>query len=297
MSSSSSDDTAHTESEEGGGSQPPEPARPARHAGEAGSGKAKEKKRVGFASDGRQNRNPEGLTVSVGHASLRSAAPDSGEDRFYASDSPNAGSSSLAPAQIAGNRQSFNREELTAALTEILAPELTKTRTPPAARPVLRKHSSYSGPETEPSDPAIRSEAEASRIGLTAWLTRLKRLHQPGAGLASEEDVSRETSTPLGSSGFASATGINHGAVTTGFNMQSASSAGARPRALSGLHDVAQNLVRMHSLRKTAEAMPQEVVFTSGIETPVPDDLEYVPRPQAYRGRCPWQSPQAVWLR
>ena len=123
--------------------------------------KAKEKKKVGFAGD-RQHRP----TGSVEHKTYQTTpfnqtTPNEQQGFDYFS-SPGSEGDHTSPGprfNIPGNRDSFNKDELAAALAEILKPELQGSGGPSRPRPVLRKQTVVNSP-VEMTKPR-RSEVEA----------------------------------------------------------------------------------------------------------------------------------------
>ncbi|KAL2262491.1 hypothetical protein VTK26DRAFT_1172 [Humicola hyalothermophila] len=256
----------------GGQDSPPQDSSsPPRDSGRPRPPKGKEKKRVGFASD----RQPQ----TSGYQSSSILTPEETQtgagDYFSYTPSPYSGAST--PVEAIAHRDSFNREEVAAALAHILESEQLASPPGPAGpskpRPVLRKSTTHS-PSIEEIHPAPhKSEVEAKN--------RADRLaYSVGT---SSVPVSRRTSLDSDAG-----TEPDKGALLD----QSTTSVARGPAPGSGFDDPrrrrnaqleADHLVRRHTRRKSP-LLHSFVTPSSGTATPVEPDEEYVPRPEKYRG-------------
>ncbi|KAH8894310.1 DUF1212-domain-containing protein [Thozetella sp. PMI_491] len=278
MSSSTSQEQSDAPRTTDGDEARPERAPRGAHAATA---VGKEKKRVGFVNDqlagGAQSRVLDPPRAAEPQASLPSSQDH--DDYFSNSDHSEANSLSTTPIglDVPGNRESFNREELTAALTRILTPDLH-----PAGLQDQRVAShQHTGADTSGSGGLggrLKSESEA-KDRADRLASALKSSTAGHDSLADEDAGPRRASGAFLGAAFAS-----------GHESLGKSSIGRRNGAVPRLRGsaktqaTAQNLVRIHSTRKTVGPVAQEARSVSGTATPVADDVEYVPRPQTYRG-------------
>ncbi|KAJ9133001.1 Pheromone-regulated membrane protein 10 [Pleurostoma richardsiae] len=233
----------------------------------ANGGKGKEKKRVGFLSD----RQP----------------PASSDDyfSFVADGGGNSSGGTPGALETPGDRDSFNRAELTSALEKILKPEHHAGPIPLTfPRPALRKQTAPESPAAQVPDQPLRSEIEARH--------RADRLAVAvGSGLASRNSLDMEDSPSVTS--FAGDQALLGDDTSTEALVQPHGPSAAETQ--SGLRfrrraqEAASELVRTHTVKKSDSSIPILGNFEggparSGTATPVAHDLEYVPRPTKYRG-------------
>ncbi|KAK5658971.1 hypothetical protein OQA88_1790 [Cercophora sp. LCS_1] len=230
------------------------------------SDKGKEKKKVEFISgSGQRGSNLPSFVVTP--------TEEFGDEYFSRNDID-----APSPLQSPSNRDSFNKAELTAALKMILQPEHHSGHVPPSKpRPVLRKQTALEGSVGLHSEPH-RSEVEAkNRADRLAYAVGTSSA--PGSSRASQEDVESGVNTPF--DGDALLDGRPRG---EGRNKNSteghSDSEGLRPHHA---HEVANRLVRSHTRRRSPLSQPHTAP-RSGTATPIPDDSEYVPRPEKYKG-------------
>ncbi|KAH7634505.1 hypothetical protein B0T09DRAFT_388470 [Sordaria sp. MPI-SDFR-AT-0083] len=250
--------------------------------------KGKEKKRVGFLSDRppAQAGGPPAPQVVVTPDGQEYAAED------YFSSPINEYDFATTPpthsfATQGTKRDSFNKDEITAALAEILRPELHiqgSSAHPVRPRPVLRKNTTVPNPQPDMLKPPHRSEVEARNradklahaVG-TSSAGASRRSSLAGNDTDSGDEATLNGNVPaIGTS------------VSRDFEAQEQDDSHSL-RARRKSQQVANDLVRNHTRRISAfNALnrPQTAVSThaSGATTPVPHDLDYVPRPEKYRG-------------
>ena len=230
--------------------------------------KGKEKKKVGFASDSQASENPLGSPLHLTPNDPQPHTPT--QDYFSLTPSPYSGPST--PVHHDGHRRpSVDDAELFAAVAEYFERENPGSPAGPSRpRPVLRK------PTTNPSSadmptPPHRSEVEAK--------DRADRLAY-SVGTASVP-VSRRTSVDS-AVGTADQDGLLGSTAATSQDFAPpGNSDNLRPRRHAQFE--ADQLVRRHTRRKS----PLMQAFRpprSGTSTPVEHDLEYVPRPEKYKG-------------
>lgn len=232
------------------------------------AGKTKEKKRVGFLNDQQSQAGP--VAASQNQDDYFSMSPPQGS---------RGGTPGDGPLDSPGNRDSFNRAELTSALEKILQPE-HHLGPLPFPRPALRKQTVPEHPTEALYDQPLRSEVEARN--------RANRL-----AISVESANQSRTSIDLDE--------YSPGALTPAFTADpilddeldghaetSALTGGAELRQRRGAREVANDLVRTHTRRRNAISVAPSPGYESGARsgtaTPVAHDLEYVPRPQKYRG-------------
>ncbi|KAK4167175.1 hypothetical protein QBC43DRAFT_9045 [Cladorrhinum sp. PSN259] len=257
----------------------------------------KEKKKVGFASGTRLQPEDDGENVQVGapaagpsKSQYYNITPTESEMPFQdyfspRSPSPNAFLSPEA-AKSPTKRDSFNRDQLAEALARILEPEhLSGPASPPAQgtqghqgpsrpRPVLRKPPPLP-PAPGDSGTLHRSEVEAkNRADRLAYAVGTSSVPVSRRGSADDSGVR----TPLDQD-----TLLDNSATSTHDFAPSGDSENLRSRR--NPQQEADRLVRTHTRRKS----PLFQSFTpasgrSGTSTPIEDDIEYVPRPEKYKG-------------
>ncbi|KAJ4297354.1 hypothetical protein N0V88_004272 [Collariella sp. IMI 366227] len=233
--------------------------------------KGKEKKRVGFASD--KQPLPQGNTALGSPFHLTPNEPQSAaQDYFSYTPSPYSNASTPgndAPAQ----RESFNRDELAAALRQILYAEQGSSPAGPSRpRPVLRKSTAVPAPADLPMTP-LKSEVEAKNradrlaysVGTSSVPASRRASFSSDVGTAADQDALLNDSSATIAQDFA----------------PPGASENLRPRKKARLE--AEQLVRSHTRRKSP-LIQSFVPSRSGTATPVDHDLEYVPRPDKYKG-------------
>ncbi|KAJ4417077.1 hypothetical protein N0V85_002013 [Neurospora sp. IMI 360204] len=249
--------------------------------------KGKEKKRVGFLSDRppAQAGGPPAPQVVVTPDGQEYAAHD------YFSSPINDYDFATTPPHPFGppaKRDSFNRDEVTAALAEILRPELhnqDSSAHPVRPRPVLRKNTTtVPDPQPDMLKPPHRSEVEARN--------RADKLaHAVGTSSAG---VSRRSSFTGNDDDSGDEATLNGNVPPIGISISRDFEAQEQDdshslRARRKSQQVANELVRNHTRRMSAFnalTRPQTALSTtvSGATTPIPHDVDYVPRPDKYRG-------------
>ena len=246
--------------------------------------KGKEKKKVGFAGDattssrvvlspGPSQRTP---TITIAH-------DGQGPDDYF-SVQVNPGSNGLTTPsglEIAGNRESFNRDELTAALAKILQPEHHGGPLP-LPRPVLRKNTTLGSPVRSYALPH-RSEVEA-RNRADRLAVAIGSASAPASRRSSFDADETRLGSPSGSPNL-----VGRDTRLQGVDSYDLLLPGSQPdqdiNGRNGAQEVASELVRSHTRRGgRRESQPKPPVPRSGTATPVAHDLEYVPRPAIYRG-------------
>ncbi|KAK3989951.1 hypothetical protein QBC44DRAFT_76884 [Cladorrhinum sp. PSN332] len=258
--------------------------------------RGKEKKRVGFASGTRLQPGDDG-NVIAGPSQSNNVSPTDSEiavqDYFsFRSPSPNAFLSPEA-ARSPTKRDSFNRDQLAAALAMILEPEnLSGPASPPSQgpqrpqghqspsipRPVLRKPPPLPPAPGDTGTPH-RSEVEAkNRADRLAYAVGTSSVPVSRRGSADESG----TRTPLDQDNLLDNAGATSTTSTHDFApFDNSENLKNRRNA----QQEADRLVRTHTRRKS----PLFQSFTpaggrSGTSTPIEDDVEYVPRPDKYKG-------------
>ncbi|KAK4231083.1 hypothetical protein QBC38DRAFT_533741 [Podospora fimiseda] len=259
--------------------------------------KGKEKKRVGFASGTRLQSGDDDDDNEVGGPSQsNNVSPtdsDTGAQDYFSprSPSPNTFLSPEAAARSPTKRDSFNREQLAAALAMILEPEnlsgpaspLSRgpprplgNQSPSMPRPVLRKPPPLP-PAPEDTGALHRSEVEAkNRADRLAYAVGTSSVPVSRRGSADASGVQ----SPLDQDSLLdkSQQGTNTQDFAPFDNTENL-------RMRRNAQHEADRLVRSHTRRKS----PLFQSFTpatgrSGTSTPIEDDLEYVPRPEKYKG-------------
>ncbi|KAK4132027.1 DUF1212-domain-containing protein [Trichocladium antarcticum] len=227
--------------------------------------RGREKKKVGFASDNQPQ------TTSFPSSSYLTPDESQGAFQDYFSYTPSPYSNASTPRQGDGpaRRDSFDREKVTAALTQILSSERESSPGPSKPRPVLRKPTALSSPVDIPTAP-LRSEVEAKH--------RADRLAY-SVGTASSP-ISRRPSFEF-EHGTGEALRDRSTASIAQDSEAPVNSDTIQPRKKAQLE--ADNLVRNHTRRKSplihSFAAPR-----SGTATPVEHDVDYVPQPDKYKG-------------
>lgn len=227
--------------------------------------RGREKKKVGFASDNQPQ------TTSFPSSSYLTPDESQGAFQDYFSYTPSPYSNASTPRQGDGpaRRDSFDREKVTAALTQILSSERESSPGPSKPRPVLRKPTALSSPVDLPTAP-LRSEVEAKH--------RADRLAY-SVGTASSP-ISRRPSFDF-EHGTGEAPRDRSTASIAQDSEAAVNSDTIQPRKKAQLE--ADNLVRSHTRRKSplihSFAAPR-----SGTATPVEHDVDYVPQPDKYKG-------------
>ena len=230
--------------------------------------KGKEKKRVGFATDA---GGPAGNGTTPNEPQFAS------QDYFNLSPASDTVPPSPIRTESPSKRESFNKAELTAALTKILKPEHHGgPAVPSKPRPVLRKHSAVESPaDAELVSVPLRSEREAKdRADRLAYAVGTS-----SAPVSSRNSLDMSESglqTPFAGDGLLGGSGL-------GRPMEVADSADSGDLRRRGAHHVANQLVRTHTRRATPLSQPYTFP-RSGTATPVPHDSEYVPRPEKFKG-------------
>ena len=229
--------------------------------------KGKEKKRVGFASD----RQPQGS----GFASSSFLTPEEAQNAAdYFSYTPSPYSNGSTPIQGVAHRDSFNREEVAAALAHILSAERPPSPAGPSKpRPVLRKSTALSSPVDIPTAAPHRSEVEAKNradrlaysVGTSSVPVSRRGSFDSDTGTIFDQDGLLDRSTATVAQDFAPPTNPDN----------------LRPRRKAQLE--ADQLVRTHTRRKSP-LLQSFLPPRSGTVTPVEHDLEYVPQPDKYKG-------------
>lgn len=232
--------------------------------------KGKEKKRVGFASDTRQLQ-------AANLASPPYLTPDpsqpAGQDYFSYTPSPYSNGSTPVQGDGPANRDSFNREELAAALAQILNPEERGSQaTPSKPRPVLRKSTALQSPADIPTTPH-RSEVEAKNradrlaysVGTSSVPVSRRGSIDSDATTAPDEEALLDRSPAAMASDSEAADGLES----------------QKPQKSAQLE--ADHLVRRHT-RRRSPLIQSSRPPRSGTATPVEHDVEYVPKPEKYRG-------------
>jgi uncharacterized membrane protein YjjP (DUF1212 family) len=241
-----------------------------------GSDKSKGKKRVGFANDAEKRGEFYGSPFQTPNESQQAAqdyfslSPDQGHDGQGGSPVRNEASRS---------RDSLNEASLKAALSTIFDSEYGGGRgpVPPIKpRPVLRKNTLLDSPgDLNPS----RSEAEAkNRADRLAY--DVGTSSAPVSVRSSVDLNASGADTPIDGDALLDVPEHNRGVQTHDF----ASEGGAQGlRSRKGAHQAANHLVRTHT--RHISPLSQPATFPrSGIATPIPDDVEYVPQPDKYKG-------------
>ncbi|KAK0670996.1 hypothetical protein QBC41DRAFT_63251 [Cercophora samala] len=248
--------------------QSPPPEQPVNDPQPSTSNKGKEKKKVGFTSEVTAGPSQPGYYYGT-----PTPTDQETEARDYFSLSP-----SPSPSPTDGhnaNRDSVNREQLAAALAEILKPEHLSGPVPPSKpRPVLRKSTPLLAVPESPAT-QLQSEIEAKN--------RADRLaYSVGTGSAPTSRRSSAELTELGEEPSKDREGLlgrSDIAQTHDFALPTNDES---LRYRRNAHQEADRLVRTHTRRKS----PLMHSFTprSGTATPVDHDLEYIPRPDKYKG-------------
>jgi len=235
-----------------------------------GSERGKEKKRVGFASD---TEHQGGFYGSPFHTPNE---PQGNALDYFSVSPANDNDRGLSPLRDPDpmGPESFNKAAVTAALTAIFKPgEDGSPVAPSKPRPVLRKKTLIGHPGDLMSAPH-RSEVEAKN--------RADRLaYAVGTSSAPASERTSLESSPFDGDALlgvpdAGTTGANPNGFAATEN-----SDGLRPR--KGAQQAANDLVRTHTRHLSPLSQPFQFP-QSGTATPIPDDVEYVPRPEKYKG-------------
>ncbi|KAK0730170.1 hypothetical protein B0H67DRAFT_474824 [Lasiosphaeris hirsuta] len=248
---------------------------PQQNVGNPLSRRAREKKKVGFASDNESQdpTNPFLVTPEPQQFSQDYFSFSPGGDT-------NASSTPMATEGGPAKRDSFNKDELTAALAEILQPEHHGGTAPPSLpRPVLRRPMNADSPPSDISNAVPHwSEVEAkNRADRLAFAVGSSLA--PASRRGSLDGVESGMSTPFDREALLSEP---EGVGTNSHDVSSAqNSSGLRVR--KGAQQAATDLVRRHARRATP-LMHQLAFPRSGTATPVSDDLENIPHPEKYKG-------------
>ncbi|KAL2015875.1 hypothetical protein VTK56DRAFT_4672 [Thermocarpiscus australiensis] len=226
------------------------------------SSKGKEKKKVGFASDRQLQPGNLASPSYLTPEDPRTAA----HDYFSYTPSPYSNESTPVYPDEPAKRESFNSEAVAAALAQILNSQQGGTSAGPSKpRPVLRKSTTLPSSPDVPTAP-LRSEVEAKY--------RADRL----AYSVGTSSVPASTRASLDSQAETDA-GFDRDALLD--KSKTADSDVLEPRKKA--QQEADKLVRRHT-RRRSPLIQSSVTSESGTATPVDHDLEYVPRPQRYRG-------------
>ncbi|KAM7222509.1 Protein of unknown function (DUF1212) domain containing protein [Rhypophila decipiens] len=174
----------------------------------------------------------------------------------------------------AGNRDSFNKDELAAALSKILQPEHHGGPSRPNPRPAIRKHTRV-GSDIEMATTPHRSELEArNRADRLAHAVGTSSV--PPSGRSSPDQLESGMQTPFDGDSLLPVPPKAPGLFS-----------GLRSR--KGAHQTAKDLVRTHTRRGRLNPMGESSTGlisggVSGTATPVLEDIEYVPRPEKFKG-------------
>ncbi|KAK0632673.1 hypothetical protein B0T14DRAFT_490990 [Immersiella caudata] len=237
------------------------------------SDKSKEKKRVGFASNTEDRGEYYGSPFQTPIESQQPA-----QDYFSISpDSDHGRGVSPVRNEASRSRDSFNEASLKAALTNIFDSEYGGGSNPIAPRkprPVLRKHTLLDSPgDLNPSRSEVEAKNRADRLAYDVGTSSAP------VSIRSSIDLSG-TDTPFDGDALLDVPGHGRGTQTHDF-ASAADASGLRPR--KGAHQAANNLVRTHT--RHISPLSQPATFPrSGTVTPIPDDVEYVPQPDKYKG-------------
>ncbi|KXX79846.1 Pheromone-regulated membrane protein 10 [Madurella mycetomatis] len=231
--------------------------------------KGKEKKRVGFVSD----KEPQTATS----ASPLFLTPDEPQaaTRDYFSYNPTPYSHGSTPLIADGptKRDSFNRDELAAALEQILGTEQEASPVlPRQPRPVLRKSTTLPSPAdalTAPHPSEVEAKNRADRLAYSVGTSSVPVANRGSVDSEKESTLDRDILP-------------DDSTTTMAQDLAPPGHSGTlQPRKTAQTE--ADELVKAHKHRKS----PLIQSFTpprSGAVTPIDHDLEYVPRPEKYRG-------------
>lgn len=178
-----------------------------------------------------------------------------------------------------GNRDSFDKEEVTAAITQIFSNQEHHggPSRPPShpkatgySRPALRKHTP-AGSEVDIASAPHRSELEArNRADRLAHAVGTSSV--PQSGRSSPGLLESGMQTPFDDDSLLPP---RHSGFLSGL------------RSRKGAHQAAKDLVRTHTTSRRLSPFANNNSSTgilSGTATPVPEDIEYVPRPDKFKG-------------
>ncbi|KAK3309838.1 uncharacterized protein B0T15DRAFT_389207 [Chaetomium strumarium] len=224
--------------------------------------KGKEKKRVGFASDRGPQDSPLGSPFHATPSEPQIVAP---QDYFSFRPSPSSAGSTPLNGDDPAKRDSFDKDELYASVSRMLS-------APSRPRPVLRK------PTTAPTSGDVLPAPHKSEVEAKNRADRLA--YSVGT---SSVPVSRR-----GSVDSDTGTSFDRDALLDGSSahmapdlLTPADAEDLGPRAEAQFE--AEKIVRRHTRHQSPLIRPFDP-SRSGTATPVDHDLEYVPRPEKYRG-------------
>ena len=229
--------------------------------------KGKEKKKVGFVGDSQPEDGPLGSPLALTPNETQGLGPD------YFSYTPSPSNCSTPVHDGDHRRPAFDDTELFAAVAEYFEREHPGSAAGPSRpRPVLRKPSAApaqdaDGVSTTPHRSELEAKDRADRLAYSVGTSSVPVSRR--ASLDSDHgDADQETLL-----GSRATTTQDFEAPGDSENLR------ARKRA----HMEADQLVRRHTHRKSP-LMHSFRPPRSGATTPVEDDLEYVPRPDNYKG-------------
>jgi uncharacterized membrane protein YjjP (DUF1212 family) len=233
--------------------------------------KGKEKKKVGFASDKGSHLG----TLASSSFLTPDEAQNATQDYFSYNPSPHSdGSTPLINNDGPTKRDSFDKEELTAALAQILETNSQQAGPvhPSKPRPVLRKPTVLLSPADvlgEPLPSEIEAKNRADRLAYSVGTSSVPVSRRNSLDSESVSVLERDSFLRDPTASVAQDLALPAGSNTL--------------RSRRKAHAEAENLVESHAHRND----PHVHSFTpprSGAATPVDHDLEYVPRPEKYKG-------------
>ncbi|KAK3899263.1 hypothetical protein C8A05DRAFT_46621 [Staphylotrichum tortipilum] len=228
--------------------------------------KGKEKKKVGFVGDSQPEASPLGSPLALTPAEPQGLGPD------YFSYTPSPSNCSTPVHDDDHRRPAFDDTELFAAVTEYFEREHPGSQPGPSRpRPVLKPSAAPAHDADDVPTTPHRSELEAK--------DRADRLaYSVGTGSV---PVSRRSSLDSNRRDADQETLLGSRATTIQDFEPLGESENLRSRRRA--HMEADQLVRRHTHRKSP-LMQSFRPPRSGTTTPIEDDLEYVPRPDNYKG-------------
>ncbi|KAK0630265.1 hypothetical protein B0T17DRAFT_589842 [Bombardia bombarda] len=255
--------------------------------------KGKEKKRVGFVAENQfQPAAADELPWVQGSSQVTPSESQYQAQDYFSFQNSEAGSGLTPQLAAEGSaqreRESFNKEELTAALEKILrAEQLGQAATPPRKpRPVLRRHTLVDG-SSDHLNPPLRSEVEAkNRADRLAFAVGSSSL--AASERSSIELPESRPQSPFDSESLLNIPALNEmGTNNLDFAARQRQEELVGLRARKGAQQTASDLVRSHTRRKNSLIQPASVSYSHpqpGTATPIAHDVEYVPRPEKYKG-------------
>ncbi|KAK4240408.1 hypothetical protein C8A03DRAFT_13251 [Achaetomium macrosporum] len=224
--------------------------------------KGKEKKRVGFASD----KEPQDSALnSPFHPTPNESQAGVPQDYFSFKPSPSSAGSTPLNRDDPAKRDSFDKDELYASVSRMLS-------APSRPRPALRK------PTAAPTSGDVLPAPHKSEVEAKNRADRLAySVGTSSVPVSRRGSVDSDTGTPFDPEALldGSSAHMAHDFLTPG----DAEDLG--PRAEAQLE--AEKIVRRHTRHKSPLIQSFDP-SRSGTATPVEHDLEYVPRPEKYRG-------------